>query len=188
MEEYRGAKGYFLPAGQRFAKDESSRKYAVLNADDEASAYFAKQTAAEVITYGLGEDADIRASNISITAQGTSFHVDTFRGSADIAIRMVGKFNVYNAMAAIAAALLREFPRGYQEQLESVPGVDGRVEVVDEGQPYAVIVDYAHTPDGLENVLRTVNEFAEGRVLTVFGAAATGIGPNGRSWVKCREI
>ena len=50
-----------------------------------------------------------------------------------------------------------------------MPGVDGRVEVVDEGQPYAVIVDYAHTPDGLENVLRTVNEFAEGRVLTVFG-------------------
>lgn len=171
MEEYRGAKGlFFSRLGNAFAKDEPSRKYAVLNADDEASAYFAKQTAAEVITYGLGEDADIRASNISITAQGTSFHVDTFRGSADIAIRMVGKFNVYNAMAAIAAALLEGIPlEDIKNSLESVPGVDGRVEVVDEGQPYAVIVDYAHTPDGLENVLRTVNEFAEGRVLTVFG-------------------
>ena len=106
----RGKGLFFSRLGNAFAKDESSRKYAVLNADDEASAYFAKQTAAEVITYGLGEDADIRASNISITAQGTSFHVDTFRGSADIAIRMVGKFNVYNAMAAIGAALLEEFP------------------------------------------------------------------------------
>lgn len=171
MEEYRGAKGlFFSRLGNAFAKDEPSRKYAVLNADDEASAYFAKQTAAEVITYGLGEYADIRASNISITAQGTSFHVDTFRGSADIAIRMVGKFNVYNAMAAIAAALLEGIPlEDIKNSLESVPGVDGRVEVVDEGQPYAVIVDYAHTPDGLENVLRTVKEFAEGRVLTVFG-------------------
>ena len=65
-----------------------------------------------------------------------------------------------------------------------MPGVDGRVEVVDEGQPYAVIVDYAHTPDGFENVLRTVNEFAEGRVLTVFGCGGDRIGPNGRSWVK----
>jgi len=171
MEEYRAAKGlFFSRLGNAFPKDEHSRKYAVLNADDEASAYFAKQTAAEVIYYGLGEQADVRASNISITAQGTSFHVDTFRGSTDISIKMVGKFNVYNAMAAIAAALLEGVPlEDIKNSLESVPGVDGRVEVVDEGQPYAVIVDYAHTPDGLENVLRTVNEFAEGRVLTVFG-------------------
>jgi len=171
MEEYRGAKGlFFSRLGNAFAKDERSRKYAVLNADDDAAAYFAKQTAAEVITYGLSNDADVRASNISITAQGTSFHVDTFRGQTDISIRMVGKFNVYNAMAAIAAALLEGVPLAdIKNSLESVPGVAGRVEAVDEGQPYAVIVDYAHTPDGLENVLRTVNEFATGRVLTVFG-------------------
>ncbi|MGG1877740.1 UDP-N-acetylmuramoyl-L-alanyl-D-glutamate--2,6-diaminopimelate ligase [Paenibacillus cisolokensis] len=171
MEDYRAAKGlFFARLGNAFAKDENKRKYAVLNADDEASAYFAKLTAAEVITYGVQEDADIRASRIVITAQGTSFHVDTFRGSADISIRMVGMFNVYNAMAAIAAALLEGIPlEDIKNSLEAVPGVDGRVEVVDEGQPYAVIVDYAHTPDGLENVLRTVNEFAEGRILTVFG-------------------
>lgn len=171
MEEYRSAKGlFFARLGNEFSADDSRRKYAVINADDASADYFKSVTAAEVITYGMGEDADVRASEIKITAQGTSFHVDTFAGSTDIRLRMVGKFNVYNAMAAIAAALVENVPlEEIKRSLETVPGVDGRVEAVDEGQPFAVIVDYAHTPDGLENVLRTVKEFAEGRVITVFG-------------------
>ena len=171
MEDYREAKGlFFSRLGNKFAHQKNQRKYAVLNADDEASQYFAKVTAAEVITYGLDEKADVRASEISITAQGTHFHVDTFQGSCDIQLRMVGKFNVYNALAAITAGLLEGLDLdSIKRSLESVPGVDGRVESVDEGQPFAVIVDYAHTPDGLENVLKTVNEFAKGRVITVFG-------------------
>lgn len=171
VDEYRNAKGlFFSRLGNAFAKDPKQRKYAVLNADDKASVEFAKLTAAEVITYGLHDKADVRASNIAITAKGTTFHVDTFRGSADISLKMIGKFNVYNTMAAIAAALLEEVPlQDIKRSLESVPGVEGRVETVDAGQPYAVIVDYAHTPDGLDNVLRTVKEFAQGRILTVFG-------------------
>ncbi|MEC0242990.1 UDP-N-acetylmuramoyl-L-alanyl-D-glutamate--2,6-diaminopimelate ligase [Paenibacillus dokdonensis] len=171
MEDYREAKGlFFSRLGNKFMHQKNQRKYAVLNADDEASQYFAKVTAAEVITYGLDEKADVRASEISITAQGTHFHVDTFQGSCDIQLRMVGKFNVYNALAAITAGLLEGLELdSIKRSLESVPGVDGRVESVDEGQPFAVIVDYAHTPDGLENVLKTVNEFAKGRVITVFG-------------------
>lgn len=83
---------------------------------------------------------------------------------------MVGKFNVYNALAAITAALLEDVSLSdIKTSLEAIDGVAGRVESVDEGQEYAVIVDYAHTPDGLENVLRTVCEFATGKVLTVFG-------------------
>ncbi|USB34499.1 UDP-N-acetylmuramoyl-L-alanyl-D-glutamate--2,6-diaminopimelate ligase [Paenibacillus sp. YPG26] len=171
MEEYRAAKGlFFSRLGNQYYQDPQERSYAVLNVDDEASAYYAAQTAVEVITYGVEKEADVRASNISITARGTSFHVDTFRGSADIRLRMVGKFNVYNALAAISAALLEDIPlEKIKASLESLPGVEGRVEAVDEGQDFAVIVDYAHTPDGLENVLRTVKEFAEGRVICVFG-------------------
>lgn len=171
MEDYRGAKAlFFSRLGNTYPEDADSRNYAVLNADDPASAYFAKQTAAETITYGVENKADVRASSISITARGTSFHVDSFRGSADISLRMVGKFNVYNALAAIAAALLEGIPlERIKASLESVKGVEGRVEAVDEGQSFAVIVDYAHTPDGLENVLRSVNEFATGRVICVFG-------------------
>ncbi|WP_136606503.1 UDP-N-acetylmuramoyl-L-alanyl-D-glutamate--2,6-diaminopimelate ligase [Paenibacillus dokdonensis] len=171
MEDYREAKGlFFSRLGNKFTHQKNQRKYAVLNADDAASQYFAKVTAAEVITYGLDEKADVRASEISITAQGTHFHVDSFQGSCDVQLRMVGKFNVYNALAAITAGLLEGLELdSIKRSLESVPGVDGRVESVDEGQPFAVIVDYAHTPDGLENVLKTVNEFAKGRVITVFG-------------------
>ncbi|MNK17486.1 UDP-N-acetylmuramoyl-L-alanyl-D-glutamate--L-lysine ligase [compost metagenome] len=171
MEDYRAAKGlFFSRLGNQYFEDPQERSYAVLNVDDEASAYYAAQTAVEVITYGVENEADVRASNISITSRGTSFHVDTFRGSADINLRMVGKFNVYNALAAISAALLEDIPlEKIKASLESLQGVEGRVEAVDEGQEFAVIVDYAHTPDGLENVLRTVKEFAEGRVICVFG-------------------
>jgi UDP-N-acetylmuramoyl-L-alanyl-D-glutamate--2,6-diaminopimelate ligase len=171
MEEYRAVKGlFFSRLGNVISPWKEERKYAVLNADDAASKYFAAQTAAEVITYGIDNEANVRASGISITAKGTFFHVDTFKGEADISLRMVGKFNVYNALAAISAALLEDIPlQEIKASLESVAGVDGRVESVDEGQDFAVIVDYAHTPDGLENVLRTVREFASGKVLTVFG-------------------
>lgn len=171
MEDYRAAKGlFFSRLGNRYYEDPHERSYVVLNADDEASAYFAAQTAAEVITYGVENEADVRASQISITAKGTAFHVETFVGKADISLRMVGKFNVYNALAAISAALLEGISLDeIKASLESLQGVEGRVEAVDEGQEFAVIVDYAHTPDGLENVLRTVDEFATGRVICVFG-------------------
>ncbi|ANS75116.1 UDP-N-acetylmuramoyl-L-alanyl-D-glutamate--2,6-diaminopimelate ligase [Paenibacillus yonginensis] len=171
MEDYRAAKGlFFSRLGNGYAEQEADRKYAVLNADDEASAYFAKQTAAEVLTYGVEKKADVQAFQIKVTARGTEFHVQSFAGAADITLQMVGKFNVYNALAAITAALLEGIPlETIKASLETVKGVDGRVEAVVEGQPYAVIVDYAHTPDGLENVLKTIKDFAEGRIITVFG-------------------
>ncbi|TYA12995.1 UDP-N-acetylmuramoyl-L-alanyl-D-glutamate--2,6-diaminopimelate ligase [Paenibacillus faecis] len=171
MEEYRAAKGlFFSRLGNTYASSPEERSYAVLNADDPASAYFAKQTAVEIVTYGVDQEADVRASNIRITAKGTTFHADTFLGNIDITLKMVGKFNVYNALAAMTAALLEGVSlQDIKSSLEAIPGVDGRVEAVDEGQSFAVIVDYAHTPDGLENVLNAVNEFAKGRVICVFG-------------------
>ncbi|AOZ91679.1 UDP-N-acetylmuramoyl-L-alanyl-D-glutamate--2,6-diaminopimelate ligase [Paenibacillus crassostreae] len=171
MEDYRSAKGLlFARMGNAFQGSPDKRKFAVLNADDPASSYFKKLTSSEVITYGMEDGADVRATQISISSQGTEFHVDSFRGSTDIKLKMVGKFNVYNALAAITATLLEGIElEEIKRSLETLAGVDGRVESVDAGQPFAVIVDYAHTPDGLENVLKTVKEFAQGRVLTVFG-------------------
>jgi UDP-N-acetylmuramoyl-L-alanyl-D-glutamate--2,6-diaminopimelate ligase len=171
MEQYAAAKGLlFARLGNEFSDAEGERCYAVLNADDAASATLAKLTAAETITYGIESDADVRASGIRISSRGTSFRLDTFRGSADIVIRMVGKFNVFNALAAASVALLEGVSlETIKRSLEALPGVPGRVESVDAGQSFAVVVDYAHTPDGLENVLRTVSEFAEGRIICVFG-------------------
>ncbi len=170
MAEYIAAKGlFFSRLGNNYAEPEQ-RKYAVLNIDDPASDYYRRITAADVITYGVEQPADVRATNIRITSTGTSFHLTTFRGETDVTLKMVGTFNVYNALAAITAALIENVPlERIRHSLEHIPGVDGRVELVDAGQPFAVIVDYAHTPDGLDNVLSTIKEFAEQRIITVFG-------------------
>ncbi|GGG10268.1 UDP-N-acetylmuramoyl-L-alanyl-D-glutamate--2,6-diaminopimelate ligase [Paenibacillus abyssi] len=171
MEQYAAAKGLlFSRLGNTYDEPSGSGQFAVLNADDQASAAFARLTAAEAVTYGVDHEADVRATDIRITSRGTTFKVKTFRGEADISLRMVGKFNVYNALAAITAGLIEGISlERLKQSLEQVPGVPGRVEGVDAGQSFAVIVDYAHTPDGLENVLSAVKEFAPKRVLCVFG-------------------
>lgn len=171
MENYIAAKGlFFSRLGNGFTNEPNASKFAVLNADDQASAVFQKQTAAHVLTYGIREQADVRAENIRLSAQGTSFRVITYKGTAEMQIGMVGTFNVYNALAAITTSLAEGLALAtIRGGLASLPGVPGRLEVVDEGQPFLVLVDYAHTPDGLENVLRAVRTFAEKRVITVFG-------------------
>jgi UDP-N-acetylmuramoyl-L-alanyl-D-glutamate--2,6-diaminopimelate ligase len=171
MESYASAKGLlFARLGNDYASDLEERSYAVLNADDAASAAYSKLTSAEIITYGVDSEADVKASDIRITPRGTSFHVKTFHGEAVIMLQMVGKFNVYNALAALAAGLIEGIPlERIKDSLERLPGVPGRVESVHAGQEFAVIVDYSHTPDGLENVLKTVKEMTSGRLICVFG-------------------
>ncbi|XEC94241.1 UDP-N-acetylmuramoyl-L-alanyl-D-glutamate--2,6-diaminopimelate ligase [Paenibacillus tarimensis] len=171
MEDYLAAKGLlFSRLGNSFHPDPSKRKFAILNADDPASAYFRKMTAAQVLTYGIHSAADVMAKDIRLSAQGTQFNLISFAGTAPIQIRMVGTFNVYNALAAIATALAERIPLDVmREGLAAFNGVPGRMEVIDEGQNFLVLADYAHTPDGLDNVLATVRAFANRKVITVFG-------------------
>ncbi|TFE31732.1 UDP-N-acetylmuramoyl-L-alanyl-D-glutamate--2,6-diaminopimelate ligase [Cohnella luojiensis] len=171
MEAYEAAKGlFFSRLGNTYSDNPEDRTYAVLNADDEASARFAKLTASEVLTYGIEKDAHLKASEVKITASGTSFSLASFWGNRQVNLRLVGKFNVYNALAALGAALCEGISLDDAlRSLERIAGVPGRVEPVNEGQSYAVIVDYAHTPDGLENVLKAVNELTTGNVICVFG-------------------
>ncbi|CAM4145562.1 UDP-N-acetylmuramoyl-L-alanyl-D-glutamate--2,6-diaminopimelate ligase [Paenibacillus alkaliterrae] len=171
MTRYAAVKGlFFSRLGNVYTAEESERSYAVLNADDPLSSTYAELTASEVVTYAIDKEADVRASNIRITAKGTAFHVSTFRGEAEVTLQMAGKFNVYNALAAISAVLIEGVElEAITASLSAIPGVPGRVEAVNAGQSFAVIVDYAHTPDGLENVLRAVQQFAEKRIICVFG-------------------
>lgn len=171
MEAYAAAKGLlFSRLGNVFSADPEARQYAILNVDDEASQMMHKLTAAQVITYGIENDCDVRATGIRMTAKGTEFQLKSFAGDAFFHMQLVGKFNVYNALGAIAAALAEGFSlEVIRASLESITSVEGRMEVVNEGQDYLVLVDYAHTPDGLENALSTVSEFAEGKIITVFG-------------------
>ncbi|CAM3696237.1 UDP-N-acetylmuramoyl-L-alanyl-D-glutamate--2,6-diaminopimelate ligase [Mesobacillus zeae] len=169
MEEYKKAKGLlFSRLGNTF--DCSQPKYAVLNADDPASKEYLDMTAAHVLTYGIDNEADFRAANIELTAGGTSFDLVSPFGVHKMNIQMAGRFNVYNVLAGIAAAVVSNVPlAGAIRSIESLKGVRGRFELVDEGQDFSVIVDYAHTPDSLENVLETIGQLAQEKVYVVVG-------------------
>lgn len=171
MENYAAAKGlFFARLGNGFEDDPSERKYAILNTDDVASIGFAKLTSAEVVTYGIDSEAHLRAREVVISSRGTSFRLETAGISREVNLRLVGKFNVYNTLAALAVAWTEGISLDAAiASLEKIAGVPGRVEAVDEGQPFEVLVDYAHTPDSLDNVLRTVGELARGKVICVFG-------------------
>jgi len=171
MERYRDAKGlFFSRLGNDYGPDPGEDRFAVLNADDPVSEYYARLTAAQIVTYGIEKSADVRASEIRTTLSGTAFRLESFAGTAEIRMKLVGRFNVYNALAAAAAALAEGIPlEAVSGSLEAADPVEGRMETVNAGQDFLVLVDYAHTPDGLENALRSISEFAEGNVITVFG-------------------
>ena len=115
-------------------------------------------------------DAEVRASDVRYGAAGTTLRLHTPWGDADLHTRLVGRFNVENALAATASAGLAGVPfEAVVRGLAELTGVPGRLEVVSTDEPFAVIVDYAHTADALENVLRAVRPLATGRVIVVFG-------------------
>ncbi|MEI2663985.1 UDP-N-acetylmuramoyl-L-alanyl-D-glutamate--2,6-diaminopimelate ligase [Rossellomorea sp. LJF3] len=169
MEDYRNAKGLlFSQLGNTYFK--KSPKYAIINKDDDASDYFIKSTAAHVFTYGLSPSADFHAKDVVLRATESVFTLVSPFGEREMVLKYAGKFNVYNALAAIATAFAAGIPidesiRG----LEKAKGVRGRFETISEGQPFSVIVDYAHTPDGLKNVLETIRTITNGHVIVVVG-------------------
>jgi UDP-N-acetylmuramoyl-L-alanyl-D-glutamate--2,6-diaminopimelate ligase len=177
LDEYRAAKGrLFVMLDQ--AADKGVPKTAVLNADDPASDYFRRLTAASVVTYGLG-DANVAARAVRTEGLSTSFELVGAFGAVPVKTRLAGRYNVYNCLAAAAVALSQglsaeEVKRG----LEGVSGVPGRMEVIDAGQPFSVVVDIASTPQALANVLEVLRvaclpagQAGPGRLWAVFGCA-----------------
>lgn len=144
---------------------------AVVNLDDEASkTMLAAAKGVKTITYGINNDADVRATDITVMGTGTSFKVTGAYGEHDLKLRITGIFNVYNVLGTICAALSENIEwNTIIASLESFTSVAGRFELIDGGQLFPIIVDYAHTPDGLENILKTAKEFTKGRIIVVFG-------------------
>lgn len=169
MDDYMQAKSLlFSQLGNTF--DPTKPKFAILNADDSASEMFRKSTAAHVVTYGIDNEADFHARNIHMTSAGTTFEIIIKEISYTINMQLIGKFSIYNVLASIAAAFVSKIPiEKIIASIESVRGVDGRFELVNAGQDFTVIVDYAHTPDSLENVLKTIKSFAKKRIFVVVG-------------------
>lgn len=169
MDDYLRAKSMlFAQLGNNY--DFHKKKFAVLNADDDSCALLTKSTAQHVLTYAIKKDADIRAQDIALHASGTSFKLTTPVGETEINSKLIGLFNVYNMLAATGAAIAAKVPLSViKVALGNIAGVNGRFQPVDCGQNFAVIVDYAHTPDSLENVLQTIKEFAKKDIFVVVG-------------------
>ncbi len=148
-----------------------SGRMAIINVDDPEAHSFLNASQVDKITYGINNKATVKAVDIQITSRGSSFRVIYPGGEISMEIKLAGLFNVYNSLAAIAFAIGEEIsPLITKKALEKVQGVPGRFETINEGQDYSVIVDYAHTPDGLKNILKTAQEITKGRIITVFGA------------------
>nr|PZN70827.1 MAG: UDP-N-acetylmuramoyl-L-alanyl-D-glutamate--2,6-diaminopimelate ligase [Bacillota bacterium] len=146
------------------------RKAAVLNLDDPASEYYRAATEVPVYTYGFRPEAMVRAAEVELSPSGTRLRLCTPQGKVPVRLKLVGRFNVYNALAAAAAGVAEGIDlEVIRAALEAEEGVPGRLQPVRAGQPFGVFVDYAHSPDSLENVLRTARAFTRGRLIVVFG-------------------
>jgi UDP-N-acetylmuramoyl-L-alanyl-D-glutamate--2,6-diaminopimelate ligase len=144
---------------------------AVINADDPYSPRL-EGLARKTLMYGLNSAADLTTSNFKLSFEGLDFTAETPAGKVQVHSTLVGRINVYNILAAIGAAVALEVPNPRIEegiaQLEVVPG---RFEIIDEGQPFHVVVDYAHADDAMRNLISTARELVpSGRIITVFGA------------------
>jgi UDP-N-acetylmuramoyl-L-alanyl-D-glutamate--2,6-diaminopimelate ligase len=163
MEEYFRSKRLLFEAGPETS---------IVNVDDPYGRRLAEEL--ECVTFSaLGADADFGARDVALSPSGAEFTLDLRPVGGEVRVRtgLPGHFNVANALGAVAVALtLGVSPEEAAAGLAAAAPPPGRFEPVDEGQAFAVLVDYAHTPDSLENVLRAARRLGEGRVISVFGA------------------
>ncbi len=148
-----------------------SAKTAAMNLDDPSAKRMMEGIDTEWRTYGIKENTDVYARNIEITPRGVTYDLCTRQGMLPLSLKIPGIFSVYNSLSAATACLLLGIGlESIKTGLEAMPSVAGRFEVMETGsRPFTMILDYAHTPDSLENTLLTVREFARGRIITVFG-------------------
>ena len=161
MEEYRRAKGLLFAQCRR----------SVVNLDDEAGRWYAGRISGPVFTYSENRaQADLTARNIRLFPGHVEFEAVTLGHIARVHLPIPGGFSIYNALAALSAGLCLELPlEQLAPALRSVHGVKGRVEVVPVPRAYTVLIDYAHSPNALENILLTARDFTAGRLICLFG-------------------
>ena len=160
MENYKKAKGLL------FERCLAS----VVNIDDEAGEYMVSVSKGKVITFAIDKNADLKAEDIHISADGVEFKLEYDGKEYPVSLNTPGKFSIYNALGAIGACILMGIDMDtIISGLKENKGVNGRFQTVRSKRGFNAIVDYAHTPDGLENILKTAKEFVKGRIITVFG-------------------
>ena len=178
MENYREAKGKLF----------EKAKFAVLNADDKATVYYKKKTK-KYITYGINK-GDKRATGVEMRVDGVKYAC----GDIKIETKLPGIFNVYNSLAAVCVGeKLGLAKEEIEKGIASLAEVEGRTTVIDEGQDFLAMIDYAHTPDAFEKLLPDMKKSAKGRLIVMFGSAggrrdATKRGPQGEIAGKYADI
>jgi len=152
-------------------KSESSGlKFAVLNQDDQHTKYLQSVTTAQIIRYGMEANVDITVEDERISDRGISGLLKTPKGDIQFHTSLLGRFNLYNIMAAAGVAYALDIPlECFCSGVESLTTVPGRMERVGKGTDFTILVDYAHTPDALEKALDSIRELTPKRIIVVFG-------------------
>ena len=168
MENYLRAKAKLFDMVSRHGRKKN--KSAIINVDDAASAEILKHCLCKKITYGVGNPADLRGAELEVRSDGMKFKIRGSFGVMELILHVTGLFNVYNVLAAVGAALAENIrPDVIKRALENFKSVPGRFERIFADVPFEVIIDYAHTPDGVKNVLQTARQIVKGKIITVFG-------------------
>jgi UDP-N-acetylmuramoyl-L-alanyl-D-glutamate--2,6-diaminopimelate ligase len=166
--DYHGTMENYLSSKQKLFEQSD---LAVINLDDPSSQKIISELTCRTVTYSTKDmNADYTARNIKYRPNGTDYDVVGLGIIGRAKLGLLGSFNVYNSVAAVSCAVSLGLPlQGVLEALRTSKGVKGRVEVVPTGRDFNIIIDYAHTPDGLLKVLQSINDFKQGRVVVLFG-------------------
>lgn len=169
--DYHGTFEEYLRVKTKFFVNLPALSWACINGDDEHAEYIISRTGAKVVTYGIRSDVNVKAEDIRLTPHGAVYKAKTPQGMIELNLQLTGYFNVYNSLGVLAAALSLGIPHdAIKAGLEKISGVPGRFQQVTvPGADFSVIVDYAHTPDGLENILQTGRGLNPHRLIVVFG-------------------
>ncbi len=161
MEKYAAAKQEF------FTRDHA--RTAVVNADDDLGAKIARETKLRTVTYGVDNPSDVFGIDLAMSAYGLSYVINMSDNVGNVKFNLTGRFNMYNTLCAAAIASALELPfSAVTSGIRNVKKVDGRFNIINTAK-CNVIIDFAHTDDGIANILRAIREFAPARVITVFG-------------------
>jgi len=171
MEEYKKTKGQLFSDMIASRRKKRIPKTSILNTDSRSFDFFNGFKADKNYYYGLSPKAKIKAEDIKLSPSGTTLKAITPKGNISLNLKLVGEFNVYNTLAAIAFGLSENIPlKTIKSALEKFEGVPGRMEKIQEGQNFTVIVDYAHTPDAFFKIFKNLKRMTNKRIVSVFGA------------------
>ncbi len=168
--DYHGSMEEYMECKLRWVRTLTSDKHMIVNVDDPAAKHFIEASRAKIITYGIENQADVTAKNVALSGAGTKFTLVAPQGEIAVSASFRGQFNLYNMLCGAAMCLALDVDlETIREGLEKPIIVFGRFHPIERGQDFAVIIDYAHTPDGLVKVLDAARATQPTRLVTVFG-------------------